>query len=189
MSAINFLAIFALCSSLWFLKLWRQRRQRKINFCIQMNNICNLKNLGKITGVDRFRLKVNGFWVTRELSEKFLPRSGFPGFTLPAARSGLADRSDILLLKAFHQGGLKAGLRGSYTLKYTFSLKKTFFRTWRFGIPDQLQIVSWNDFAVITPWITFKFEKSLHRWYIATPIATVVYSLKVHTKLIQFSTF
>lgn len=126
MSAINFLAIFALCSSLWLLKLWRLRRQRKINFCIQINNICNLKNLGKITGVDRFRLKVNGFWATRELSEKFLPRSGFPGFTLPAARSGLADRSDILL-KDFHQGGFKAGLTGSYTLKYTFSPKKKHF--------------------------------------------------------------
>ena len=82
---------------------------------IQNNDVCFICYL------------IFSFLWTPKLSEKFLPRSGFPGFTLPAARSGLdVDRSDILL-KDFHQGGFKAGLTGSYTLKYTFSPKKNIF--------------------------------------------------------------
>ena len=85
------------------------------------------------------------------------------------------------------------GLRWSYALTLKFFSKNHVFGTWRLTIPDQLLIVVWNDFAVITPWFTFNLRNphtgSSVNFNIATPIATIVYSLKVLKKWNQFTTF
>ena len=73
----------------------------------------------------------------------------------------VADAVETLILPRYN-------LRWSYTLTFKFFSKKPFFRTWRFTNPDQLLIVFWNDFAVITPLFTFKLRNPHTGSYIST---------------------
>ena len=54
------------------------------------------------------------------------------------------------------------------TLTFKFSPMNHFFGTWRFTIPDQFLFVFWDDFAVITPWFTFKLRNPHTGSYIST---------------------